>query len=54
MKTREKMKQVMNQASAIAGEGGAKLHSGMSYEEGVEAALRWALDDTGDETGPLD
>ena len=52
MKTREKMEEVMDQASTQAAEG--TKFPGMSYEEGVEAALRWALDDTGGETSPLD
>ena len=43
--------QVLNQCSEIADNGGTK-YPGMTYEQGVEAGIRWANGD--DSTNPLE
>jgi hypothetical protein len=42
MKTPEEIQELIDQARKIAFEEGTKF-SGMSYEEGIVAALEWAL-----------
>lgn len=42
MRDRKEIEEQMHKASDIAMEGGSKV-PGMSYEEGVDNALHWAL-----------
>ena len=45
----EKIDQTVAQISQAQDEGKRSKWAGMTYEEGVETALRWVLDDDGDD-----
>ncbi len=50
MRTREQVDDLLNRCQDQIDEGGSE-YPGMSYEDGIAAALRWAYDD---DTDPLD
>ncbi len=52
MRTQEQVESLLNEVDTAAVVGPASRWPGMTYEQGVDAALRWVLEDT--DVSPLE